>query len=134
MGPYIPDPGTPLAGEPCPPVEERMRLALLMIAAARLVCRDVNIASTTALQTLDPLGREKGLRFGANVLMPQTTPPDLRRSYMLYPGKSNLNENAQTFHKELEARLAQIGRTIRPEEWGDSRHARRRGAGRKDGN
>ncbi len=126
MGPYIPAPDTPLVAQDCPPAEDRLRLGFLMIAATRLLCRDVNIASTTALQTLHPHARETGLRFGANVLMPQTTPPERRRSYQLYAGKSNLDENAATFRTELEARLKAIGRRIEVNKWGDSRHAVRR--------
>ncbi len=130
MGPYIPHPGTPLASEACPPVEERMRLGLLRIAALRLLMKDVNIASTTALQTLDPFGREKGLAFGANVLMPQTTPSARRADYLLYPGKSNIDENALTFRKELEERVVKVGRTLVMNNWGDAPHAKKRGAGR----
>jgi biotin synthase len=50
-----------------------------MIAVTRLALGDVNIASTTALQAMDPFGREMGLMHGANVLMPQVTPPRVRK-------------------------------------------------------
>ena len=91
---------------------ERVRLALLMIAATRLKLRDVNIASTTALQALDPIGREKGLRFGANVIMPQMTPKEVRRDYQLYPGKPCLDENAQECQSCLGMRIEFAGRKI----------------------
>jgi biotin synthase len=132
MGPFIPDPETPLGRESCPPIAERVRLSLLMIAATRLKLRDVNIASTTALQTLDPIGREKGLRFGANVIMPQVTPPEVRKDYQLYPGKPCLDENAQECSSCLGARIAFAGRTIGYNAWGDSAHAAKRKAGRKE--
>jgi biotin synthase len=131
MGPFIPDPETPLGRERCPGVAERIRLSLLMIAATRLKLRDVNIAATTALQTLDPIGREKGLRFGANVIMPQVTPPDVRKDYQLYPGRPCLEENAQECNFCLGARVAFAGRTIGYNVWGDSAHAAKRTDGRK---
>ncbi len=66
MGPYIPHHETPLAGNPLNPEDPdsmncgRLDLALRMIAVTRIALRDVNIASTTALQALDVYGREKG--------------------------------------------------------------------------
>jgi len=56
------------------------KLALKMIAVARLYLKDVNIASTTALQAMYPWGREEGLLFGANVIMPNITPIDARKN------------------------------------------------------
>lgn len=126
MGPFIPDPNTPLGSERCPTVAQRIRLSLLMIAATRLKLRDVNIASTTALQTLDPIGREKGLKFGANVVMPQVTPPDVRGDYQLYPGRACLEESARQCNPCLGMRIASVGRTIGHNAWGDSAHARQR--------
>jgi biotin synthase len=128
MGPFIPDPETPLGCELCPDIAKRVRLSLLMIAATRLTLRDVNIASTTALQALDPIGREKGLRFGANVIMPQITPPQVRKDYQLYPGKPCLDENALECHSCLGARIAFASRAIGYNVWGDSVHARQRQA------
>jgi biotin synthase len=131
MGPFIPHPDTPMGDAEVLPVEARVRLSLLMIAAVRLKLRDVNIASTTALQALDPVGREKGLRFGANVMMPQITPTEVRKDYQLYPGKPCLEEHAGECLSCLEARIALAGRKIGYNAWGDSRHARARGAGQK---
>jgi biotin synthase len=132
MGPFIPDPETPLGRESCHDLTERVRLSLLMIAATRLKLRDVNIASTTALQTLDPIGREKGLKFGANVIMPQVTPLDVRKDYQLYPGKPCLDENARECHSCLGIRIASAGRTIGYNVWGDSAHAAKRKAGQRE--
>ena len=126
MGPFVPDPETPLGRESCPDVAERVRLSLLMIAATRLTLRDVNIASTTALQTLDPIGREKGLKFGANVIMPQVTPLNVRKDYQLYPGRPCLEESAGECNSCLGTRIAFAGRTVGYNSWGDSVHAKRR--------
>jgi len=130
MGPFIPHPDTPLGTAEVLPVADRVRLSLLMIAAVRLKLKDVNIASTTALQALDPVGREKGLKFGANVMMPQITPTEVRKDYQLYPGKPCLDENALECRSCLEARIALAGRKIGYNQWGDSRHALARGRGR----
>jgi biotin synthase len=130
MGPFIPHPDTPLGDADVLPAKDRVRLSLLMIAAVRLKLRDVNIASTTALQALDPVGREKGLKFGANVMMPQITPQDVRKDYQLYPGKPCLDENAAECQSCLEARIALAGRKIGYNVWGDSRHALNKGRGK----
>ncbi|MGA7711456.1 MAG: [FeFe] hydrogenase H-cluster radical SAM maturase HydE [Rhizomicrobium sp.] len=128
MGPFIPHPDTPLGHEPCLEVHERVRLSLLMIAATRLCLRDVNIAATTALQALDPIGREKGLQFGANIIMPLVTPDDVRRDYQLYPGKPCLEENAKECQTCLGMRIEVAGRKMGANTWGDSRHAAKRKA------
>lgn len=132
MGPYVLHGNTPMASWPetderSP--QERFALSLRMIAAARLLLKDVNIAATTALQAIDPRGREEGLRWGANVIMPQLTPPGVRSSYQLYEGKPCLDESAEECRRCLEARITALGRTIGYGEWGDSRHffARRQG-------
>jgi biotin synthase len=129
MGPFIPHDATPMGELPCPDVTDRVRLALLMIAATRLKLRDVNIASTTALQALDPIGREKGLQFGANVIMPQVTPQDVRKDYQLYPGKPCLEENATQCRSCLELRISSVGRVVGYHQWGDSVHAKKRQSG-----
>ena len=129
MGPFIPNEETPIGQEPCPNENERVRLALLMIAATRLVLRDVNIASTTALQTLDPAGRGKGLSFGSNVMMPLMTPQSVREDYLLYPGKPGLQQDSLELHADLEARIKSIGREIDRDKWGDSPHFKKKNFG-----
>ncbi|MCD6327467.1 [FeFe] hydrogenase H-cluster radical SAM maturase HydE [bacterium] len=125
MGPFIPHEATPLGNESLND-ELQMRRSLLMIAMTRLAMPDINIASATALQALDPTGREKGLRFGANVIMPLLTPSDVRSDYLLYPGKPCLNESAIQCRDCLEARIKGIGRQIGYDQWGDSKHALKR--------
>lgn len=125
MGPYIPHAQAVLPGA-IPAAEERLRLGLRMIAAARLLLRDVNIAATTALQAMADDGREQGLRFGANVIMPQVTPPRVRRMYTLYDGKPCLDESAGQCAECLDARIASVGRRTLRDQWGDSAHFGRR--------
>jgi biotin synthase len=131
MGPYIVHEQTPMAAH-ADEVESRheeiFALALRMIAATRIVLRDVNIAATTALQAMKADGREQGLLHGANVIMPQLTPTEYREEYLLYEGKPCLDENASMCRRCLEGRIASTGREIAYDEWGDSVHfARRRG-------
>ncbi len=129
MGPYIPHPDTPLGALP----EEkddaaRLTTGLNMIAAARLYLHDVNIASTTALQSLAPDGRERGILSGANVIMPNVTDTGYRRKYQLYRGKPCLDENASQCRSCLERRLASIGESVNYGERGDSLHFKNRTA------
>ncbi len=121
MGPYIPHAQTALTGA-IPSADERLRLGLRMIAAARLLLRDVNIAATTALQALADDGREQGLTFGANVIMPQVTPPRVRAMYTLYDGKPCLDDTAEQCADCLERRIASVGRCALQNEWGDPAH------------
>jgi biotin synthase len=125
MGPFIAHRQTPMArhGEAMAACKkDTLELALRMIAVTRLACPDVNIASTTALQAMDPLGREMGLLHGANVVMPQVTPQRVRRDYQLYEGKPCLDENAQECRACLHGRIRSLGREPASGEWGDPKH------------
>ena len=131
MGPYIPHAQAVLPGAPpIMPADERLRLGLRMIAAARLLLRDINIAATTALQALADDGREQGLRFGANVIMPQVTPVRVRTMYTLYDGKPCLDDSAEQCAVCLEHRIASVGRRTLKNQWGDSARFGYRTAGK----
>ncbi len=123
MGPYIPHSDTPM-GKDCVPFspEERLNLALRMIAVTRIVLKDVNIASTTALQALSDTGRELGLLAGANVIMPNLTGMKYRGGYRLYDGKPGIDENAAAFRERLETRIRDIGEYVGYGLRGDSPH------------
>ena len=116
MGPYLTAPGNAMADGGMLEPEPLIELALKMIATTRLVLRDVNIAATTALQALAPDGRERGIAFGANIVMPNVTPLAARERYRLYDGKPCVEES----------RLAATGRRVGWNSWGDSCHLRRR--------
>jgi biotin synthase len=125
MGPYIPHHDTPLAcclGNFDDIKQDQFELALRMIAATRIFLRDVNIASTTALQALDDSGRELGLKAGANIIMPNITDTIYRRGYQLYDNKPCLDENASMCRACLEGRILSIGETIGYNKPGDSPH------------
>ena len=125
MGPYLVSKDTPLAKE-MPDFEamkeQQLKLGLKMIAAARLLLKNVNIAATTALQALDPRGREQGLLAGANVIMPNLTAVQYRSSYQLYDNKPCLDENSEQCRFCLERRVQSIGESIAWDEWGDPLH------------
>jgi biotin synthase len=122
MGPFIPHPDTPMGGAQVMDDAARTRLGLRMIALTRLLTVNTNIAATTALQALDPIGREKGLAHGANVLMPQLTPVEFRKNYLLYRDKPCVDENREDCLECLKRRVEITGRTVALDEWGDSLH------------
>ena len=128
MGPYIEHPDTPLYQyrKTLLPRKGRFNLALNMIATLRILMKDINIASTTALQAIDPLGREKGLKAGANIIMPNITPCRYRKDYQLYEDKPCVNENPDDCKDCLEKRIGFAGDIVAYDEWGDSRHFERR--------
>jgi biotin synthase len=80
------------------------------------------------MQAIDPMGREKAIMVGANVIMPNITPGKYRNSYMLYENKPCMDEEADDCSSCLEARIRMAGDDIGYGEWGDSKHfAKRRG-------
>ena len=121
IGPFLPSPRTDLGGPgaaaylaaPDQQVPNDELTTLKAVALARLVCPTANIPSTTALATLDPkAGRELGLCRGANVVMPNVTPPKYRVLYEIYPGKACVHETAQMCQGCLEGRIHSIGRVL----------------------
>lgn len=123
MGPWIPHPDAPLKESGAAvPADERLSLALRMIAATRLQLHNVNIAAATALQALAHDGRERGVLAGANVIMPNITDVKYRKAYQLYQGKPCLNEDSSACRVCLDRRLAAIGASILYGQRGDSLH------------
>ena len=120
VGPYISHPATPLGqGEwlRALPEDEQVPNTELMVykvvALTRLVCPEANIPSTTALATINrKSGRELGLARGANVVMPNLTPPEYREKYEIYPGKACINETAQACGVCLRQRIEILGRHV----------------------
>lgn len=128
LGPYIEHRDTPLyeLRHLLLPPEERFHLALKMIAILRIVMKDINIAAATAMQAIDKMGREKALKVGANVIMPNITPGKYRNNYRLYDNKPCTDEEAEDCTSCLEARIHMVGDEIGYGEWGDSKHFFRR--------
>lgn len=132
MGPYIEHADTPFIAhkESLMPLLSRFDLSLKMIASLRIIMKDINIAAATALQAIDPVGREKGVMVGANIVMPNITPGKYRDSYQLYDNKPCTDDSEEDCKSCLEARLGLTNSDIGYGEWGDSKHYDRRRAER----
>jgi len=124
MGPYIEHKDTPLYQyrDQLTSEEERFQLTLKMIAILRMMMKDINIAAATALQAIDPLGREKALKIGANVIMPNVTPGMYRNNYKLYENKPCTDEEAADCTNCLDVRISMVGDEIAYGERGDPKH------------
>jgi len=129
MGPYIEHTETPLYQfkDTLLPLKERFNLSIKMIAILRIMLKDINIAATTALQAIDPVGREKALKAGANIIMPNITPTQNRKNYLLYENKPCIDEQASDCNNCLEARIKMVGDSVAYGEWGDSVHFTKKG-------
>lgn len=108
IGPFIPHPETPLAGEP----GGSLHLALRTMAIMRLLLPDINIPATTAMESLHPDGRMMALQGGANVVMPNVTEGEYRKLYELYPGKICVNDTPVHCRSCISRKILSIGRTI----------------------
>lgn len=108
IGPFLPHPDTPLAKS----AKENIELTVRSTALLRLLCPDINLPATTAAGSLDPAGREKMLAAGANVLMPNLSPIDVKKNYLLYPDKICLDESGFDCLSCLKLRVASIGKTM----------------------
>ena len=124
MGPYIEHKDTPLYlyKDALLPLQERLQLSLKMVAILRIIMKDINIAATTAMQTIDPRGREKALLAGANVMMPNITPLRYKQNYLLYNNKPGTEDDAEEGKLVMEQNILNAGDEIGYGEWGDPRH------------
>ncbi len=102
---FIPHHDTPFAGESA----GTLKLTLYMLGLIRLMIPKVLLPATTALGTIHPKGRELGILAGANVVMPNLSPTEVRKDYLLYDNKiCTGDESAQCRHC-LEMRMKSIG-------------------------
>ena len=108
IGPFIPNPDTPLKDEQGGLFE----LALKVMAIARLLLPDINLPATTAMETLKPLGRVVALQSGANVVMPNVTEGDYRKYYVLYPGKISTTDTPAEARNVVAGKINDIGRVV----------------------
>ncbi len=127
MGPYIEHAQTPLYEHKSKllPLKERFGLSLKMVALLRLLMPDINIAATTALQSIEKNGRERAIQIGANVLMPNITPKHYRDDYFLYQNKPVSQQSNEDDLKFLENQLKNIGHEIGYFRQGNSMHYRK---------
>ncbi len=124
MGPYIEHEETPLyiEKESLMTQQRRFDITLNMIAILRLMMNDINIAAATALQAIDKMGREKALRIGANIIMPNITPTENRKNYSLYQNKPCIDEGADDCANCITVRIEMAGGEVGINQWGDSKH------------
>lgn len=108
IGPFIPHKDTPFRAQAPGSVE----LTCYLLSILRLIKPNLLLPATTALGSIDPVGREKGIRSGANVVMPNLSPQDVRNKYMLYNNKLSSGPEAAQNLQELKTRMAAIGYEI----------------------
>ena len=108
IGPFIPHHDTPFKDEPAGSVE----LTLVLLAVLRLLFPHVLLPATTALGTLAPGGRLLGIKAGANVIMPNLSPQNVRGKYLLYDNKLHTGAEAAEALNELQREVASIGYRI----------------------
>lgn len=108
IGPFIPQKDTPFAREPAGTMEQTLRL----LSIIRLIHPHVLLPATTALGTIHPKGRELGIQSGANVVMPNLSPVDVRDKYKLYDNKICTGDEAAECRFCMENRMKSIGYQI----------------------
>ncbi len=108
IGPFIPHKNTPFAKETAGTLEQ----TLFFIGILRLMFPNALLPATTALGTIHPLGREKGILAGANVVMPNLSPKEVRSKYMLYDNKICTGDEAAECRYCMERRMNKIGYQI----------------------
>lgn len=108
IGPFIPHKSTPFsnysAGE--------SDLTCYLLSIIRLIHPPILLPATTALNTIDPLGRTKGILSGANVIMPNLSPTLVRNKYELYDNKASFGSESAQNKKEIENQMKEIGYSI----------------------
>ena len=105
IGPFIPHRDTPFRDAPAGSLE----LTLFLLSAIRLIHPPVLLPATTALGTIHPRGREKGIQAGANVVMPNLSPVGVREKHSLYDGKICTGEESAQCRGCLERRMESVG-------------------------
>ena len=105
IGPFIPHKDTPFRNEKSGTLE----MTLKLLAIIRLILPKVMLPSTTALGTINPKGREMGILWGANVVMPNLSPTTVRKKYMLYDNKICTGDEAVECRFCMQKRMESIG-------------------------
>lgn len=105
IGPFVPHHATPFADMP----QGTAELTLFMLGLVRLALPTVLLPATTALGTIHPQGRELALKVGANVVMPNLSPADVRKKYLLYDNKICTGDESAQCRKCLEGRVRAAG-------------------------
>lgn len=108
IGPFISHGQTPFANMKNGTLED----TLLLLSLIRIMLPDVLLPATTALGTINPIGRELGIKAGANVLMPNLSPITVRKNYEIYDNKICTGEEAAECVECLEKRVRNTGNIL----------------------
>ena len=105
LGPFIPHKDTALKDYKAGTLEK----TITMLALVRLLVPNILLPATTALGSINPLGRELGIKAGANVVMPNLSPRRVREKYSLYDGKICTGDEAAECRHCIENRIRNVG-------------------------
>lgn len=105
IGPFIPQKDTPFGEKTAGTLDMTLRL----LSIIRLLHKGVLLPATTALGTIHPKGRERGILAGANVVMPNLSPVSVREKYKLYDNKICTGDEAAECRYCMEKRMESIG-------------------------
>lgn len=105
IGPFIPHKDTPFRDFKAGSTE----LTLFLLSLCRIMLPDVLLPATTALGTLSGNGRQLGILAGANVIMPNLSPLEVRRKYMLYDNKIGTEDDAEESIRKVKMQIEKIG-------------------------
>lgn len=105
IGPFIPQSETPLGNENGGTLDQ----TVVLLSLIRLLLPHVLLPASTALGSVDPLGREKGIKAGGNVVMPNLSPTEVRDKYALYDGKICTGDEAAECRMCIEGRMRRFG-------------------------
>lgn len=108
IGPFLPHRETPLKNAESGTLGQALRL----IAVLRLVFPYAHLPATTAMGTIDTLGREKALQAGANVIMPNITPISVKHLYEIYPNKQGISGGDDKSYESMKEKIISLGRTV----------------------
>lgn len=105
IGPFIPQTDTPFGNKKAGTLE----LTCYLLSLLRLIKPNLLLPATTALGTIHPYGRELGIKSGANVVMPNLSPNNVRKKYALYDNKLFEGSESAQRKDELASRISSIG-------------------------
>ena len=108
IGPFIPHKDTKFRDVP----HGSLRLTLILLSVIRLMHPKILLPATTALGTIDPKGRELGILHGANVIMPNLSPPEHRGDYSIYDNKLHTGVESAEGLQQLKRQMQEIGYQI----------------------
>ncbi len=108
IGPFVPHQDTFFKNEPHGSVEK----TLFLLSLIRIMLPETLIPSTTSLSSVDECGREKGILSGANVIMPNLSPMDVRKKYLLYDHKAYIGDEAAESLENLKVSMKKIGYVV----------------------